>query len=222
VRALNKRSPASTPPKRKPKGKKGVPAAKRPRARKQTRPVAPPPSLEQGLRELAYDGALSFLSVGVTLTIIIGLAVAAFGVWSLRPMPGFASDGVEAGSPFDVTFRVENTSAWFPLSNLKINCVLTYAGVPEIPSIAASDLRLPGGNGTALGPGESTTFKCPFRSRLKASSNDELGVALRSEVYFHSEYDLPLLGSYRIGANNGPFVLNTRLLPPRWTGKPGR
>ena len=64
------------------------------------------------------------------------------------------------------------------------------------------------------------TFKCPFRALLKGSSNDELGVALRSEIYFQSEYDLPLLHSFRTTASNGPFVLNTTLLPPRWTAKP--
>ncbi|SKA10654.1 hypothetical protein SAMN02745126_03562 [Enhydrobacter aerosaccus] len=212
------------PPKQKPRSKKAPAAPRKPRARKQTRAAAPPPppSLEQGLREMAYDGALSFFWVGVALTIVVALAIGAFALWSLRPVPGFASDGVETGSPFDVTFRVENMSAWFPLANLKVSCVLTYAGVPEIPSIPAADLRLPGGNGTALAPGQSAAFRCPFRSRLKASSNDELGVALRSEVYFHSEYDLPLLGSYRITADNGPFILNTRLIPPRWTGRPGK
>ncbi|MBS0520790.1 MAG: hypothetical protein JSR90_18975 [Proteobacteria bacterium] len=219
---MSKRQPAPMPTKKKATGRKGAPAAKGARPRKQARSAAPPPppSLEQGLRELAYDGALSFFWVAVALTIVVALALGAFGLWSLRPMPAYTSDGVETGSPFDVAFRVENTSSLFPLSNLRINCVLTYAGVPEIPSVAASELHLPSGNGSALGPGESATFKCPFRAQLKSSSNNELGVALRSEIFFHSRYDLPLLGSFRTTANNGPFVLNTRLLPPRWTGKP--
>jgi hypothetical protein len=169
---------------------------------------------------MAQGGALSFLWVGVTLVVLLALAAAAFGLWSLRPLPSYSSEGVEAGSPFDVTFRIENTSAWFPLAHLRIECVLTRGGVPEIAPVAASDLRLPSGASSELEPGASATFKCPFRAQLERSSHDDLGVALRSEIYFRSTYDLPLGGSYRITDDNGPFVLNTRLLPPRWTGKP--
>jgi hypothetical protein len=169
---------------------------------------------------MAQGGALSFLWVGVTFVVLIAIAAAAFGLWSLRPLPSYSSESVEAGSPFDVTFQIENTSAWFPLAHLRIDCVLTRGGVPEIAPVAASDLRFPSGASPELAPGESATFKCPLRARLEKSSHGDLGVALRSEIYFRSTYDLPLMGSYRITDNNGPYVLNTRLLPPRWTGKP--
>jgi hypothetical protein len=169
---------------------------------------------------MAQGGALSFLWVGVTLVILIAIVAAGFGLWSLRPLPGYASESVETGSPFDVTFRIENTSAWFPLAHLAIECVLTRGSVPEIAPVAASDVRFPSGGSPNLAPGESATFRCPFRAELEKSSQDELGVALRSEIYFRSAYDLPLAGSYRITDSNGPYVLNTRLLPPRWTGKP--
>ena len=47
---------------------------------------------------------------------------------------------------------------------------------------------------------------------------NEMGGA---EIYFRVEYDLPVVGSFRLTDNRGPFILNTRLLPPRWTGKTG-
>ena len=72
------------------------------------------------------------------------------------------------------------------------------------------------------GLGKSATFTCPFRSVLGGSANDDLDVALRSEIYFRSEYDLPVVGSLPLADNRGPFILNTRLLPPRWTAKPDR
>jgi hypothetical protein len=208
------------PTKQKPKrgSTRNPPAAKRSRSRRRPRLTEPPPSLQQGLLELASDSAQSFLWVGLILAIIVATIGTIFGIWSLRPIPSYSSDGVEAGSPFGVTFRVENTSTWFSLSNLRISCMLTHGGAPERRSIEANDVRFPGGNASDLGPGQSATFKCPFRALLGSSDGDDLSVALRSEVYFHSEYDLPVVGSFRMTDNNGPFFLNTKLLPPRWTG----
>lgn len=200
-------------------GKRSPSTAKRPRSRRQPRLIEPPPSLRQGLIELASTSAQSFLWVALMLAIIVAIAGAAFGIWSLRPVPVYSSEAVEEGSPFDVTFRVENTSSWFSLSNLRISCVLTPAGAPS-QSIEANDVRFPAGNDSGLEPGKAATFKCPFRALLGASTKDELGVALRSEIYFHSEYDLPVGHSFRITGNSGPFFLNTGFLPPRWTGKP--
>src|SRR5689334_7316423 len=200
-------------------GKRNPPTARRSRSQRRPRAIEPPPSLQQGLIELASDGAQSFLWVGVTLTIIAAIAAAAFGIWSLRPIPSYSSEGVEAGSPFAVTFRIENTNAWFPMSNLRIRCVLAHGGAPEMPSVEASDLRFPGGTPN-LEPGQSATFKCPFRALPGSAGSDEPGVALRSEIYFRSDYDLQVVRSFRVTTNNGPFILNTRFLPPRWTGKP--
>jgi hypothetical protein len=161
------------------------------------------------LLELATIGAQSFLWLAMVVAIGAALAGVAFAVWSLRPTPEYASDGITAGSPFAVTFRVENTSTWFPLSHLMIRCVLTN---PET-AVDVEKSRIP----VQLGPGERATFTCPFRG-----TSDDLDAALRSELYFRSEYDMPLRGSFRLSDDRGPFVLNTRLLPPRWTAKPGR
>jgi len=176
--------------------------------------------LRQGLLELATIGAQSFLWIVLAATAVVACAGAAYAVWSLRPIPAYISEAVETGSPFDVTFRMENTSPWFPLSRVSIKCVLMYAEESNLPPIAASDVQSPAGNASQLGPGASATFKCPFRSALRGTADDELGIALRSEIYFRSTYDLPLVGSLRLTDIRGPFVLNTRLLPPRWSGKP--
>jgi hypothetical protein len=168
------------------------------------------------LLELAGIGAQSFLWLAMVVAILAALAGAAFGVWSLRPIPEYSSERVTAGSPFAVTFRVENASPWFSLSHLKISCVLMSAGAPDMPPVEANDVQIP----ASLGPNEWAAFTCPFRSILGGSTNDDLDVALRSEIYFRSEYDVPVVGSLRLADNRGPFVLNTKLLPPRWTAKP--
>jgi hypothetical protein len=209
----------STKKKQKRNGKRAPSAAKRPRSPRQPRSAGPPPSLQQGLLELASDSAQSFLWVALALAIIVAIAGAGFGIWSLRPTPGYASRGVEAGSPFDVTFQVENTSAWFSLSNLRIICVLAGGGVAERPSIEASDIRFPG-NASDLEPGQSATFKCPFHALRGNSNDDDLDMALRSEIYFRSEYDLSMIRSLRMTDNKGPFSLDRKLLPPRWTVGP--
>jgi hypothetical protein len=167
--------------------------------------------LQQGLVEMATVGVQSLLWLVTFVAIIAALPAAAFGIWSLRPVPAYSSDGVTAGSAFGVTFRVENASDWFPLSHLTIRCVLEGADGADMPPVDADRSRIP----ARLEPGERATFTCPFRAA-------DLDVALRSEIYFHSEYDAPVLGAWRLTDNGGPFVLNTRLLPPRWTAKPGK
>lgn len=200
-----------TTTKRKPatRGKKSSPAAKGPsRSRRQPALIAEPP-LQQGLLEMAAVGAQSLLWLATVVAIFAGLAGAAFGIWSLRPLPAYSSDRVKAGSAFAATFRVENVSAWFPLSHLKIHCALSKFETPDM--VDADQSRIP----DRLEPGQSATFTCPF-------PDADLDVALRSEIYFRSEYDLPVLSAFRLANNGGPFVLDTRLLPPRWTAKPGR
>jgi hypothetical protein len=207
-------------PKRKParRGKKSPPIAKAPRSRGRPPAPAAEPPLQQGLIELATIGAQSFLWLAMVVAIPAALAGVAFGVWSLRPTPEYSSERVRAGSSFAVTFRVENASPWFALSHLKISCVLMSAGAPDAPPVEANEGQIP----SSLGPKESATFTCPFRSVLGDSTSDDLEIALRSEIYFRSEYDVPAIGSLRLADTRGPFVLNTKLLPPRWTAKPGR
>jgi hypothetical protein len=174
--------------------------------------------LQQSLLAMATIGAQSFLWLATVVAIIAGLAGAAFGVWSLRPVPAYSSERVTAGSAFEATVRVENASAWFALSHLKINCALRRPGTSATPPVEADTSRIP----ARLEPGERATFTCPFGAVAGGSTNDDLDAALRSEIYFRSEYDVPVIGSFRLTDNRGPFVLDTKLLPPRWTAKPGK
>jgi hypothetical protein len=171
--------------------------------------------LEQGLREMASIGAQSFVWLFLAAATVAAAIGAAIIVWALRPAPAYSSEAIAAGSPFDVTFRIENTSPWFPMSRLRLSCVLAYPGAPDLPPTRAADIR-------ELGPGEAASFKCPFPAALKGAPADEVAVATRSEISFRSEFDLPVLGWFRLGDERGPFVLNTRILPPRWTAKPDR
>jgi hypothetical protein len=158
----------------------------------------------------------------MTLAVVALLVGAAAALWSLRPQPGYSSEAVREGSPFDVTFRVENTHPWLALDDLRVSCVLAQVRASGIPPtlIEANDLRFRAGNTTRLEPGETATFKCPFRDLIGHPINDDPEIAQKAEIYFRSDYDLPLLGSLRISEDSPPFILNTRLLPPRWTRKP--
>ncbi len=200
-----------TSPKRKPapRGRKGSPAGKAPSRSRRGPAVAAELPLQQGLVEMAAVGAQSFLWLATVVVTVAALAAAAFGIWSLRPLPGYWSERVRVGSPFEATFRVQNASQWFPLSHLKIRCVLNGVDASNMPPVDADTSQIP----ARIEPGTHATFTCPFPAA-------DLDVALRSELYFRSEYDLPLLGAFRITDNQGPFALDTRALPPRWTAKP--
>ena len=194
---------------------------RQPRAR--MRPPPPPTStLKQELMVMARDGAQSLERLFMTLIVLMVIAGTAFAAWSLRPVPSYASDDVKDGSPFDVTFTVENKDSWFALANLKVGCVLDHVRASGLPPtlLEATDVRFSSRTGTGLEPGESATFTCPFRSLIGHPINDDPGIAQRSEIYFQAKYDLPLVGSIRLTDNSTPYFLNTRLLPPRWTKKP--
>ena len=203
------------PPKRKP-------TRRSPKRSPRTRPQAYGSELplEQGLVEMAAIGAQSFLWLVLVVGAMAAVAGGAFIAWSMRPVPVYLSERVKTGSPFDVEFWIENSSAWFPMSHLSISCVLAYPGAPDLPPTPASDVRLPGkpaAPASGVGPGEMAIFKCPFPANLRGT--DELAIATRAEIYFRIAYDLPVFGSLRLTDNRGPFVLNTKLLPPRWAGK---
>lgn len=170
---------------------------------------------------MAHSGAQSLQSVIVFLAVLVVIAGAILLAWSIRPVPTYSSEEQKAGSPFDATFTAENTSLWFPMKGLKLNCVLDYvrASGREPTLIEATDVRFPGGI-PELKPGEQATFRCPFRALLGVPIGDDYGVAHRAGIYFRASYDLPFFGSIRLSDNSVPFFLNTRLLPPRWTSKP--
>ena len=184
--------------------------------RRHQQPPADQP-LQAGLIEMATVGAQSVLWLVLAGAVLAAVAGAAVIIWSLRPVPLYLSERVKRGSPFDVEFWMENTSAWFAMSHLGISCALTYPGAPDLPPTPASDVQLPG-HPTDLAPGEVAIFRCPFPTVLRGA--DEIGVATRAEIYFRLEYDLPVFGWLRLSDDRGPFVLNTKLLPPRWTGRP--
>ena len=202
----------SSPKRKQAKRSKKKPGpAREPRSRRQAVAPVPEVSLQQGFFAVATVGAQSVLWLAMLVAGAAVLAGAGFGLWSLRPVPAYSSERVTVGSALAVRFRIENTSAWFPLAHLKIRCVLAGVDAPDMPPVEADTSRIP----ALLEPGEQATFTCPFHAA-------DPEVALRSELYFVSEYDLPVFGRIRLSDNRGPFVLNTRLLPPRWTAKPGR
>lgn len=213
-------SPAATRPKPKPTPKPKPPSG--PRSPRRAPRAAPPPALDRELLQIAR-GAAGTLRRTVIVGLALGtLATLAAGLWSLRPSPDFSSDVVAAGSPFDVAFQVRNGSSWLPLANLRLLCVLDQvrAVSAEPVIVEAANVRLEGSLANGLAPGASGSFTCPLRAALPPTMRDDAGIPPRAEIYFRSRYDLPFVGSFRVTDNSPLFVLNTRLLPPRWTVKP--
>jgi len=209
------------------KRSKKLPRTRRPSgatARSKQRRAAPASrrlTPQQELLLFARDGARSFVQVLLAFVVLGGLAGGAWALWSVRPAPSYSSEGLATGSPFDVTFKVENENPWFALSNLSITCVVDHIRASGVPPTAApaKQVRFPS-SGTSLEPGQSATFTCPFRDVIGHTMNDDPDIVRRSEVYFRAEYDVPLLQSFRISANSAHFAFDTRLLPPRWVPKP--
>src|ERR1700739_2476811 len=99
--ATTKRKPAT-------RGRKTSPAAKGP-SRSGRRPapaVVTELPLQQGLVEMAPVGSQSLLWLVMVVVGFAVLAAAAFGIWSLLPVPAYWSERVRAGSPLEATFRV--------------------------------------------------------------------------------------------------------------------
>jgi hypothetical protein len=211
---------AASPRKRAPTG----PTKATPPRRAAKKPIPPPPTvpLDQELLHLARGAAGSVKRAVIGLLVLFIIATIAAALWSLRPVPSFASDDVTAGSPFDVTFKVGNDNPWLPLNNLRIYCVLAQVrALPIEPTIVeAASLRLGGTLPGGLQAGASGSFTCPLRGTLGQADRDDAAVAQRTEIYFRSRYDLPLFGSLRLTENSPNYILNTRLIPPRWTLKP--
>ncbi len=173
---------------------------------------------------MARSGMQSLQSLIVFLAVLVVIAGVGIGAWAMRPVPGYASEEQKAGSPFDAIFTAENTSPWFAMKGLKFACVLDHvrASGREPTLVEATDVRFPAGS-SELKPGEQATFRCPFRALFGLPPlNEDYGVVQRSQIYFHASYDLPFIGTIRLSDNSAPFVLNTRLLPPRWTNRPDR
>ena len=205
---------------KKPPGQR-LPARARAKSPKRARTPAPPPPpipLQQQLLVFGREGAHAFRQVLLVVVFIAAIVAVAFGVWSIRPTPGYSSEGLVTGSPFDLTFKVENESPWFELSNLGISCIVDHIRASGLPPtrVEAKDVLFPPGHGSTLLPGESATFTCPFRVLIGHPINNDPDIVRRSEIYFHAEYDVPFWRSFRIPHDSAHFFFDTRPIPPRW------
>jgi hypothetical protein len=196
-----------------------VAARARPRAPRKARPQRPPPpTLQQELALLARDGAHALRQMLIVVLVIGAIAGAAFGVWSIRPTPAYSSEGLVVGSPFDVTFKVQNESPWFPLTNLGISCIVDHIRASGLPPtlVEAVDVRFPVRGVPTLEPGETATFTCPYRALIGHRINADPDIVRRSEIHFRAEYEVPFLKSVRMTDNSAHLSFDTRVLPPRW------
>jgi hypothetical protein len=198
------------------------PKPRAPRRPRTPKAQPPPPTLEQELKLLARDGAQLLRQWLIAVLIIGAIAGVAFAVWSIRPTPAYSSEELATGSPFDVTFKMENESSWFPLSNLRIHCIVAHIRASGLPPtiVEARNERFPSPSAASLEPGASASFTCPFRSLIGHPINEDPDIVRRSEIYFRAEYEVPYLPSIRITDNSPHFFFDTHVLPPRWVPTP--
>jgi hypothetical protein len=166
----------------------------------------------------AREGVHAFRQIFLAVAVIVAIIGVALGVWSIRPTPAYSSEGLVTGSPFDLTFKVENESSWFELSGLRISCIVDHIRASGLPPtrVEAKDVRFPSSGVPTLQPGESATFTCPFRALIGHPINEDPDIVRRSEIYFHAEYDVPLFRSFRIPHDSAHFYFDTKPIPPRW------
>ncbi len=171
---------------------------------------------------MAHGAAQTLQQAFLALVVLGVIAGAAFAAWWMRPTPTYSAEDLTVGSPFDVTFRAENRNPWFGMARLRIGCVVESVRASGFPttSVDATDVRFPAGGDQSLAPGQSATFKCPFRSLIGHPINDDPAVAQRAEIYLRAEYDVELLRAWRLVDYSAHFVLDTHFLPPRWAAKP--
>jgi len=198
-----------------------LPARPRPKPPKRNRtqaPAPPPIPLQQQLLVFGREGVHAFRQIALAVAVIAAIVGVALGIWSIRPTPAYSSEGLVTGSPFDLTFKVENESPWFELSNLSISCIVDHIRASGLPPtrVEAKDVRFPAGQGATLQPGESATFTCPFRTLIRHPINEDPDIVRRSEIYFHAEYDVPFWHVFRIAHDSAHFFFDTRPIPPRW------
>jgi hypothetical protein len=209
----SKKPPGQRPPAR--------PRTNSPKRKRTPAPVpAPPPPvpLQQQLLVFGREGVQAFRQILLAVVVIAAIVAVGLGVWSIRPTPAYSSEGLVTGSPFDLTFKVENESPWFELSNLGISCIVDHIRASGLPPtrVEAKDVRFPSGRVPTLQPGESATFTCPFRTLIGHPINEDPDIVRRSEIYFHAEYDVPLWHAFRITHDSAHFFFDTRPIPPRW------
>jgi hypothetical protein len=196
-----------------------LPARPRAKSPKRNRTPPPPPiPLQQQLLVFGREGVHAFRQILLAVVVIAAIVAVGLGVWSIRPTPAYSSEGLVTGSPFDLTFKVENESPWFELSNLSISCIVDHIRASGLPAtrVEAKDVRFPSSGVSTLRPGESATFTCPFRTLIGHPINEDPDIVRRSEIYFHAEYDVPFWRSFRIAHDSAHFFFDTRPIPPRW------
>jgi hypothetical protein len=162
------------------------------------------------------------LLLGMATLISAGYEV--FGPpWPISPV--FSPGPPSFGAAFDIPFAVENRSAFFPIENLNIICVVTISLVgssngspPQINHVGINVGGTPKTLATALSQEPSVgTYRCPLRGVIGAGRLDVVDQVKSAQISFHSEYDMRVPWHARTQSDDGPFTLVTTTVPPHWT-----
>ena len=175
-------------------------------------PIAPQARMHRRLW-LATKAIFGFVVVS------FGIVASIYGMWGppWPTEPVFSPGPPSFGAAFDVPFRVENKSAFFWLSGLKLMCKVE-GDIPDQPSVTGivfgpNFVTASGKN--VIGPSTSVPYICPLRSAFRLGNRDAAEIIRHSRVTFLSEYESRFLAG-RVKTEDGPFTLVETTIPPHW------
>jgi len=143
---------------------------------------------------------------------LVIIIAAIIGIWGpLWPTaPAFYPTTPSLESPLELSFKVKNRSALFPLRNLQIVCMLVSARSQSNKAFAETGVTISQPVGD-LAPGQSETYTCPLHVAVDLREGDKI---VRAKIDFISQYDSRWPWGGRSKSESDVFTLNTS--PPQW------
>ena len=143
---------------------------------------------------------------------LVVIVATIIGIWGpLWPTaPTFYPETPSADSPLELSFKVKNRSALFPLRNLQIVCMLVSARSQTNKSFAETGVTL-SQPVVDLAPGQSEPYSCPLHVAVDLREGDKI---VRAKIDFISQYDSRWPWGGRSKSESEVFTLNTS--PPQW------
>ena len=119
---------------------------------------------------------------------LVVIVATIIGIWGpLWPTaPTFYPETPSAELPLELSFKVKNRSALFPLRNLQIVCMLVSARSQTNKSFAETGVTL-SQPVVDLAPGQSEPYSCPLHVAVDLREGDKI---VRAKIDFISQYDL--------------------------------
>ena len=159
--------------------------------------------------------------IGATTVTGLGLLATIAGLWGTPwpTAPVFSAGPPSYGAATDVPFQVENKSAVFGLSDLRVSCKVS--GIAQSKT-SSSFIKLGSGmsflrqGANYIAPLSSAPYTCPLRGKGGVDNSDAADVLQNVEISFATEYRIFSWLPGQFHAEDGPFTWITTTTPPHW------